>query len=210
MDFSDKFIPVEIVEEIMLYLDRESLENVCNLNNVTAEICRDELFWKKKMLIDHNTDQKIPNKSYKESWIEYHRHLFKIRIGLREIESFGFIWEPDYDIPHNRIDRLKEVIKNIVDKLEYEIDEDLTGNINIDNFIMEDDGFLYLTGNIVHFSGVLKPGVDYDLDILTETLNEIFDENSHMEEYEVDSYEEQGVYEGDEVTVNIYVVPYFD
>ena len=74
--------------EIMQWLDDKQLLTVCKINNYTANLCRDELFWSKRIETSFDIDIKYykpPNVSYKEIW----KNLIKKRTRLSYVISWG-------------------------------------------------------------------------------------------------------------------------
>ena len=106
--------------EIMQWLDDKQLLTVCKINNYTANLCRDELFWSKRIETRFDIDIKYykpPNVSYKEIWL----NLIKKKTRLSYVISLGInpliekFWESNRDFMD---DEIKNSLRNKVFTLE--------------------------------------------------------------------------------------------
>lgn len=82
-------LPYEIVLESLLRLDPVSLQYMCRVNRYYADICRDDIFWKRKVRIDY-PDEKLEAPllgSQKQTWVTFlkqRRFHFKIVLRIEE------------------------------------------------------------------------------------------------------------------------------
>lgn len=112
-----QYLPAEIMEKIMLSANRRDLKSLCSLNHITESICRDELFWKEKLLIDYDMKENIPGLTYKETWM-YKPHV-RIANVITEERGFDYTDYINYKYNYDDYKFVEETILNEIPELYY-------------------------------------------------------------------------------------------
>lgn len=199
MEFEGKNIPPELVMEFMLRVERYSLQNVCRTNRLTAAICNDEYFWRRRLEIDYGTRERVHSKTYKETWIIY-PYISKVILGIRGTNNFGDRVPVTYEIPHEHLEAFKTNVKSCIDQFNASFS---IGNYERINYInMEEDQngvynlIYYLTNNFGF--PVNSDGIEY-------SINEFADDHYYKEGITI--YDEMR--DGDYGDVRVFFIPFF-
>lgn len=95
-------IPVEILEEILLKLDRDSLENFCKQDTTGVCDATNEYFWRKKCRIDFGIEHRGPNCSFKDIYFGFKYYIrYKVWKYDAYIREFSFDAPDEVDLPKN-------------------------------------------------------------------------------------------------------------
>jgi hypothetical protein len=194
MEFREgHYLPAEIMEKIMLSANRRDLKSLCSLNHITASICRDELFWKQKLLIDYGTTKNIPGLSYKESWM-YHSHV-RIAHVITEERGFDYTDYINYRYNYDDYKFVEETILNEIPELYYSDNPDVKFKITGLEYINENDIKVYVIALLDNQSVRIS---DIDFNHYLNDVNEILEENGindgHLTKIPDDEYEDSFIY----------------
>jgi hypothetical protein len=113
-------LPIETQVEILSYLPREELLNLCEVNRLWNNLCRNELLWKSLYLIDF-----LPNKYISdENWYKNYKYLYNFcrsyakmiySVFLKAIE--GFLQGGNFTIDNIPRNLKLEIINNLTNTL---------------------------------------------------------------------------------------------
>lgn len=86
-------IPTELHETILYLLPIESVLNMCQVNLYFAAVCRDQVFWKNRLQLDH--PQQSVNKPANMTWRDKYRDVMTNMVELPlyyKDNQIGTVW----------------------------------------------------------------------------------------------------------------------
>lgn len=183
----------------MLAADRYSLQQLCQVNSLTAEICRDESFWRKKLYRDFQYEHRFVSKTWKETWILI-PNTTEVVVKMVHVDPENpdndSDTEPLIPINEDHVNTIRTVIMDnvgIIDigKLQYRI-------VDYNIVIGEITRIQVCPFNEYNFTVALGRLGEY-----RETANDLFgafydEPGRHLEHYE------------DQEGRDRYIIPYFD
>lgn len=175
-------IPYEVLEQILLRLDFDTLRNFCKQD--TTGICDEdnEYFWKVKSRIDFGIDHKGPNFSFKDIYFGF---KYNIRYNVMKydayIPDFGEDSPEDMDLPK---DLSENEIRLITDELSMTLGTNCC--ISFDNKLLitkaaidKDDASYKLHDTVIIFRHER---------VTVDEMNQYFDRIDNPEDYSIDDF----------------------
>lgn len=216
MKFAGKDIPLELLYKLMLMSDRYTLQQMCQINTLTADICsnNNDYFWREKLEFDYKYDRHFTGKTFKETWILY-PYTFTVIIDSAYIED-DLIDENDDNnfneynpddptisefLPHD--DNDVELIEKTIMSQRYMqiLEENLEGNyeiIEVNAKIGEPTEITVYRENALGFP--VNVSVE-DINKYCDQMNIIFNNLYYEENYHIYHIRNRGV--------DSYVIPHF-
>jgi hypothetical protein len=205
MEFAGKYIPEELVMEFMLSSDRYSLQDICRTNKLTAEICRDEYFWKRKLQIDFQTDERLPNKSYKETWIIM-PYISRVKLGIVGESGIG-IYDPlTHFVPQELAEQFKTAVRNSVEQFNEEDTLGIDETVHYLDIEKDDNDEYYLVYYIENEFGFPR---NPEGTFFIESINDFLGQEYYNEDFVIEMVPQQGFDGDDLIDVDMFRIPYF-